>query len=188
MKHDDYLGTFHKAYLITLASPAPSTYTQVVLRVARRFLPKLKTESEVATLRYLRANTSVPVPEVYWYDANPYNRLGGEYIVMEKVRGGFLLPSADRFPYRTVNSTLSPSSSTLLHPTTSSPHSKRLLTPHVPRKAVCFLCGSICKRRFIKFINARTLWPLCGLTKSFWTIHSIRFLFLNLIQLLNSRN
>ncbi len=61
-------------------------YTQVVLRVARRFLPKLKTESEVATLRYLRAHTSVPVPEVYWYDANPYNRLGGEYIVMEKVR------------------------------------------------------------------------------------------------------
>ncbi|KAJ7221138.1 hypothetical protein B0H12DRAFT_1241255 [Mycena haematopus] len=51
-------GTFHKAYLITLTSAH-----QVVARVARRFMPRLKTESEVATLRFLRENTSVPVPE-----------------------------------------------------------------------------------------------------------------------------
>ncbi|KAJ7194493.1 hypothetical protein B0H12DRAFT_1082427 [Mycena haematopus] len=75
-------GTFHKAYLITLTSAH-----QVVARVARRFMPRLKTESEVATLRFLRENTSVPVPEVHYYDSNPYNRLGGEWILMSKVSG-----------------------------------------------------------------------------------------------------
>ncbi|KAF7349426.1 hypothetical protein MSAN_01732500 [Mycena sanguinolenta] len=73
-------GTFHKAYLITLTSAH-----QVVARVARRFMPRLKTESEIATLRYLREKTRVPVPEIHWYDSNPYNRLGGEWILMSKV-------------------------------------------------------------------------------------------------------
>lgn len=58
---------------------------ELVARVARRFMPRLKTESEIATLQYLRDNTPVPVPTVYHYDSNPYNRLGGEYILMSKV-------------------------------------------------------------------------------------------------------
>lgn len=49
-------------------------------------MPRLKTLSEVATMRYLAQHTSVPVPEVYFYDANPYNRLGGEFIIMGKAR------------------------------------------------------------------------------------------------------
>lgn len=49
-------------------------------------MPRLKTESEVATMHYLRQHTSIPVPEVYHYDSNPYNRLGGEFILMSKVR------------------------------------------------------------------------------------------------------
>ena len=36
-------------------------------------------------MRYLRERTSIPVPTVYHYDSNPYNRLGGEYILMSKV-------------------------------------------------------------------------------------------------------
>ncbi|KAJ7773833.1 hypothetical protein B0H16DRAFT_1450648 [Mycena metata] len=85
-----------RAYLITL-----TTAFQLVARVARRFMPRLKTESEIATLRFLatRAHANmpshvprslrvnVPVPEVYRFDANPYNRLGGEYIIMEKAQG-----------------------------------------------------------------------------------------------------
>lgn len=65
-------------------------YTELVARVARRFMPRLKILSEVATLRYLRENTPVPVPTVYHYDCNPYNRLGGEYILMSKVCTGDL--------------------------------------------------------------------------------------------------
>lgn len=69
-----------QAYLVTLADAR-----QLVARVARRFMSRLKTESEVATMHYLRERTSIPVPDVYYYDANPYNRLGGEYILMSKV-------------------------------------------------------------------------------------------------------
>lgn len=48
-------------------------------------MPRLKTESEVATMAYLREHTDIPVPAVYHHDSNPYNRLGGEYILMSKV-------------------------------------------------------------------------------------------------------
>ncbi|KAI5119076.1 hypothetical protein M0805_005494 [Coniferiporia weirii] len=75
-------GTFHKAYLVTL-----STSETLIARVARRFMPRLKTDSEVATLAYLRTYTKIPVPEVYAWDSNPYNRLGGEWILMSRARG-----------------------------------------------------------------------------------------------------
>ncbi|KAF9479473.1 hypothetical protein BDN70DRAFT_690228 [Pholiota conissans] len=75
-------GTFHKAYLVTLAD-----HVEVVARVARRFMPRLKTESEVATISYLRNKTNVPVSQIYHYDSNPYNRLGGEFILMSKAPG-----------------------------------------------------------------------------------------------------
>lgn len=48
-------------------------------------MPRIKTESEVATMEFLRKHTNCPVPTVFHYDANPYNRLGGEYILMSKV-------------------------------------------------------------------------------------------------------
>ncbi|KAL1751258.1 hypothetical protein FB107DRAFT_222402 [Schizophyllum commune] len=75
-------GTFHKAYLVTLQNRR-----QIIARVARRFMPRLKTESEVATMDYLRTFTNIPVPDVFYYDSNPYNRLGGEYILMSKAKG-----------------------------------------------------------------------------------------------------
>ncbi|KAF9220763.1 hypothetical protein BS17DRAFT_713562 [Gyrodon lividus] len=75
-------GTFHKAYLVTLVDTR-----ELVARVARRFMPRLKTQSEVATMQYLREKAAVPVPDVYFYDSNPYNRLGGEYILMSKASG-----------------------------------------------------------------------------------------------------
>ncbi|KAG1763292.1 hypothetical protein EDD22DRAFT_887499 [Suillus occidentalis] len=71
-----------EAYLVTLVDSR-----ELVARVARRFMPRLKTESEVATMHYLRQRTSIPVPDVYHYDPNPYNRLGGEYILMSKAKG-----------------------------------------------------------------------------------------------------
>ncbi|KAI0659246.1 hypothetical protein C8Q70DRAFT_916037 [Cubamyces menziesii] len=90
-------GTFHKGYLITLVDAR-----EVVARVARRFMPRLKTESEVATMRYLREHTSIPVPEVYQYDANPYNRLGGEYILMSKASGIPLSKVFHSMPHNTL--------------------------------------------------------------------------------------
>ncbi|RDX54617.1 hypothetical protein OH76DRAFT_1340911 [Lentinus brumalis] len=75
-------GPLRQGYLVTLVDRR-----EVVARVARRFMPRLKTESEVATMNYLRRHTDIPVPDVYQYDANPYNRLGGEYILMSKAPG-----------------------------------------------------------------------------------------------------
>lgn len=79
--HPLYFDLALQAYLVTLVDTR-----ELVARVARRFMPRLKTESEVATMHYLRQRTSIPVPDVYYYDPNPYNRLGGEYILMSKVR------------------------------------------------------------------------------------------------------
>ena len=78
----------YKAYLITLMDTR-----ELVARVARRFMPRLKTQSEVATMQYLREKTRIPLPDVYFYDSNPYNRLGGEYILMSKV-GHLTFPCA----------------------------------------------------------------------------------------------
>ncbi|KAF8315429.1 hypothetical protein DL93DRAFT_2042821, partial [Clavulina sp. PMI_390] len=75
-------GTFHKAFLAALEDGR-----QVVARIARRFMPRLKTESEVATINYLRLHTPIPVPIIYHWDSNPYNRLGHEYIIMSKAPG-----------------------------------------------------------------------------------------------------
>ena len=71
---------FLQAYSITLCDGR-----EVIARVARRFMPRLKIESEVATMDYIRSYTSIPVPTVYFYDSNPFNRLGGEYMIMSKV-------------------------------------------------------------------------------------------------------
>uniref|UniRef100_A0A0W0F3E4 Aminoglycoside phosphotransferase domain-containing protein n=1 Tax=Moniliophthora roreri TaxID=221103 RepID=A0A0W0F3E4_MONRR len=87
-------GTFHKAYLVILADRV-----QLVARVARRFMPRLKTESEVATMQYLRENTNVPVPTIYHYDSNPFNRFGGEYILMSKAKGVPLSKVYHSLPY-----------------------------------------------------------------------------------------
>jgi hypothetical protein len=86
LKSDAYRGL--QAYSVTL-----SDGRTVIARVARRFMPRRKTESEVATMEYIRTYTSIPVPDVYFYDSNPYNRLGGEYIIMSKVGLHFFLPS-----------------------------------------------------------------------------------------------
>jgi hypothetical protein len=92
------VGTFHKVCSFSISVHRSGAYRclqaysvtlsdgrTVIARVARRFMPRRKTESEVATMEYIRTYTSIPVPNVYFYDSNPYNRLGGEYIIMSKV-------------------------------------------------------------------------------------------------------
>lgn len=44
-------------------------------------------ESEVATLQFLRQNTTIPIPRVYGYDANFGNEVGMPYILMEALPG-----------------------------------------------------------------------------------------------------
>ncbi|THH11350.1 hypothetical protein EW146_g8068, partial [Bondarzewia mesenterica] len=90
-------GTFHKAYLVQLTDGR-----EVIARVARRYMPRIKTESEVATMDYIRTYTNIPVPDVYFYDSNPYNRLGGEYILMSKAKGVPLSTVYHAMPHATL--------------------------------------------------------------------------------------
>ena len=91
-----------------------------MFRIARRFMPRLKTGSEVrrsafsqalpvsntlsqvATLNYVKHRTRIPVPTVFHFDSNPYNRLGGEYILMSRV--SFPLPNALTHPVLVLSS------------------------------------------------------------------------------------
>ena len=43
------------------------------------------TVAEALATQFVQENTSIPVPTIYHHDSNPYNRLGGEYIIMSKV-------------------------------------------------------------------------------------------------------
>ncbi|KAF2442983.1 serine/threonine protein kinase [Karstenula rhodostoma CBS 690.94] len=48
---------------------------------------RLMTNSEVATMAYIRAHTSVPVPRVLDWNDDPANPTGTEYIIMEHASG-----------------------------------------------------------------------------------------------------
>lgn len=76
-------GTFNKSYTV---APADGIRTYI-FRVSLPVEPFYKTESEVATLSYIRSHTLIPVPRVLAFDASFDNELGFEWILMEKVKG-----------------------------------------------------------------------------------------------------
>ncbi|KAJ6454584.1 phosphotransferase enzyme family-domain-containing protein [Mycena sanguinolenta] len=79
-------GAFHKVYFVSLAegNNNPWSGRDVVLRVARRTISKVKTENEMALLRVLRA-AGIPVPEVVFFCADPENPLKYEYNCLERI-------------------------------------------------------------------------------------------------------
>ncbi|EKJ72851.1 hypothetical protein FPSE_06897 [Fusarium pseudograminearum CS3096] len=42
---------------------------------------------EVASMRFLKAKTSIPVPEVHYYNTDPENEVGAPYILMDYIHG-----------------------------------------------------------------------------------------------------
>ncbi|KZO98673.1 hypothetical protein CALVIDRAFT_596757 [Calocera viscosa TUFC12733] len=82
-------GTFHKCFLVTLKDKPP-----VVARIAQPYFPALKTSSEVATLSFLAAHTSVPCPVIHAYDTTTDNGLRAEY-TLESLAPGVQLSSLD---------------------------------------------------------------------------------------------
>ncbi|KAF2851165.1 hypothetical protein T440DRAFT_449071 [Plenodomus tracheiphilus IPT5] len=49
--------------------------------------PSLRTNSEVATIKYLRSKTSIPIPKILDWSDDPNNAIGSEYIIMEHTLG-----------------------------------------------------------------------------------------------------
>ncbi|KAH6844627.1 hypothetical protein B0I37DRAFT_311689 [Chaetomium sp. MPI-CAGE-AT-0009] len=76
-------GAFNKVYVVTF----PEKQKEVIARVTLPVDPKWKTLSEVATLRWVRENTSLPVPEVISYQADRNSAIGFEWMVMSKMPG-----------------------------------------------------------------------------------------------------
>lgn len=74
-------GAFNKLYRVDTA--AESTLMRVTLPVD----PFNKTNSEVATIKFVDENTDIPVPKIFAFDDSSENELGFEYILMEMLPG-----------------------------------------------------------------------------------------------------
>lgn len=86
-------GAFNKVYSVQCSKGA------FVFRVALPVAPKMKTLSEVATMSFVRAKTSIPVPKVIAYNADLKNELGFEWILMERINGRPLDECWDRISW-----------------------------------------------------------------------------------------
>lgn len=88
-------GANHKVYDIQLSDASPHT-TSYLFRVAIPIDPTFKLESEVATLKFLKQRTTIPVPKPIAWKSSAYNTLGYEWAVVEK----FPASSCERFGTR----------------------------------------------------------------------------------------
>ncbi|KAL4942001.1 phosphotransferase enzyme family-domain-containing protein [Aspergillus oleicola] len=80
-------GAFNKLYTIT----APDLPHRYLMRVSLPVEPFFKTESEVATMAFLRKHTAVPVANVIAYCSTAANPLHFEWILLEYIEGTPLL-------------------------------------------------------------------------------------------------
>lgn len=76
-------GSFNKLYEVFL----PSKETQYLFRVSLPVDPFYKTESEVATIAYLRQHTTITVPSVIAWSSSADNIMGYEWVLFEKING-----------------------------------------------------------------------------------------------------
>ena len=76
-------GAYNKLFQIS----APELESSYLLRATLPVEPYFKTESEVATIAFLRANTAIPVPKIIAWQSNLDGDLGSEWILMEKLDG-----------------------------------------------------------------------------------------------------
>ncbi|KAL3479561.1 phosphotransferase enzyme family-domain-containing protein [Aspergillus californicus] len=76
-------GAFNKLYLVS----SPDLPQKYLMRVALPVDPFFKTESEVATIAFLRKHTSLPVPKVISYSSSADNNLRFEWVLLEYTEG-----------------------------------------------------------------------------------------------------
>ncbi len=74
-------GAFNKLYTIQYGED------EYMMRVSLPVDPHYKTLSEVATLSFVREKSKIPVPKVVAHDASNDNKLGFEWILMERMPG-----------------------------------------------------------------------------------------------------
>ncbi|KAK8045575.1 hypothetical protein PG993_005599 [Apiospora rasikravindrae] len=84
-------GAWNRAFKVTLPPSAPSLphpyCRHLVFRLSLPVLQSAKTRSEVATMRWVRQHTNIPVPRVFMYDATGRTFDDYEWILMEHMPG-----------------------------------------------------------------------------------------------------
>lgn len=75
-------GLFNKLYIVDRISGP-----RLIIRVSLPVYPRHKARAEVATLRWVRENTDIPVPAVLALDDSNDNDIGFEWILMEFMDG-----------------------------------------------------------------------------------------------------
>ncbi len=94
-------GAYNQAYNITAENKATCFRKEYIFRVALPIYPYYKVESDVATTEFVRHASTVPVPVIYAFDSSPNNKLGFEWMLMEKVKGVSLYDVWDSMEYST---------------------------------------------------------------------------------------
>jgi len=69
---------------------------EYVLRLCGKHWERYKTVSEVNSLRFIKENTTLPVPIIYHYDSSK-EEIGFEYLIMEKMPGRLMYHEWDNF-------------------------------------------------------------------------------------------
>ena len=88
-------GALNKLYNVW----SPHIPQRYLMRVTLPVEPFFKTESEIATLAYIRTYTSIPVSNVIAYDSNSDNPLGFELMLLEKIDGVPLAEAWERMGF-----------------------------------------------------------------------------------------
>ncbi|KAF9553870.1 hypothetical protein CPC08DRAFT_767206 [Agrocybe pediades] len=81
-------GTFNRVFSLTMDDGKQEILVKMPFPHAGP--QKLLTNSEVATMDFVRTRFKAPVPKVLAWDSSPYNEIGNEYIIMEKLPGQHL--------------------------------------------------------------------------------------------------
>ena len=79
--------TFRAAGALNKIYTVESTKGAFIMRVSLPVDPGYKTRGEVNTLRFVRENTTIPVPKIVAYDDASSNKIGFEWILMELIPG-----------------------------------------------------------------------------------------------------
>lgn len=106
-------GASHEIFTLQFQETptAPESLAQAgfccIARFTRGNCDTAKSTSEIATARYLRRFTELPVPEIYYYDLDPDNDIGAPFVLMERMPGRHLHKIWDNLPLEGKKSALS---------------------------------------------------------------------------------
>ncbi|KAL1861437.1 hypothetical protein VTK73DRAFT_7076 [Phialemonium thermophilum] len=79
--------SFHSSCLFNKLYNVKCARGSLIMRISLPVYPGYKTRAEVATLRWVRERTKIPVPAVFSFDDSNDNEIGYEWIIMELMQG-----------------------------------------------------------------------------------------------------